>query len=134
MVESNPHTSSTTDLLAKGFSVWRVNVEDPKVPLQRLFTLSLEKPKRPAEAKAAQKALFAIAFQDPPLFLAMINAEISERRNQTSALAALSKFVRKWNAVLVDHLAAIVDITMHALDPASPAIRDRCIKPATAII
>ena len=129
-----PFYPTAVDALVRGLGQWRRLVDDPRRPLRHVFATAISTTATAIEAQAAQRAFFAVGRADPSLFMAVLGSEVSERRNQAGALAALGHCVSRWNTALCAHLPSLAEITVAALDPASPAVRDRCIRPATAVI
>ena len=132
--EPRPFYATAVDALVRGLPQWRRLVDDPRRPLRHLFATAISSTATQIEVQAAQRAFFALGRADPSLFMAVLGSEVSERRNQAGALAALGHYVGRWNTALCEHLPSLAEITVSALDPATPAVRDRCIRPATAVI
>ena len=132
--EPRPFYPTAVDALVRGLPQWRRLVDDPRRPLRHLFATAISTTAPQIEVQAAQRAFFAVGRADPALFMAVLGSEVSERRNQAGALAALGHYAGRWNTALCEHLPSLAEITVSALDPATPAIRDRCIRPATAVI
>eukprot|EP00727_Mastigamoeba_balamuthi_P004249 m51a1_g13821 hypothetical protein (1224) ;mRNA; r:431378-436175 len=134
MQDANPMTSCSVEVFAHGFALWKQHLEDPRKAVQRLFYLAMDKAHHATAAKAASHALVQIAAQETRTVISMLDAEIVGHHNQAAAIGFLKKVTRKWNKDVVPHLPLIVETFVHALDPAAPTIRDKCLKPATQVI
>jgi len=132
--EKRPFFPVAVDSFVHSLPHWKRLVVNPNAPLHALFDAAISKTSQTIDVQCAQNGFLEIGYADPDLLTSVLMEEISKRKNQIGALTALGGLLARWNAVLYDHLPLLTQITVTALDPSSPALRDKCIKAAASVI
>eukprot|EP00026_Physarum_polycephalum_P000855 Phypoly_transcript_00856.p1 GENE.Phypoly_transcript_00856~~Phypoly_transcript_00856.p1 ORF type:complete len:1321 (+),score=184.89 Phypoly_transcript_00856:66-3965(+) len=135
-------TQGAVELLGKGFVTWRPYIKDVPRLIRGLFTLSLQGDQL---GQIAHHSLLMLGAQDSKQFLVCIGNEIHRDsshhhhhhavpNNSAAAIMVLGAMVKKDPCSQLGQLPRLVETVVKSLDPHAPALRDACLKPATAVL
>ncbi|KAJ3307604.1 hypothetical protein HDU76_004502, partial [Blyttiomyces sp. JEL0837] len=133
----SPYRSFAIELLAKGFSVWEPYINNSAV-LRSIISstnISATTPTKEGSApsssstlaSAARQAIVQIATVNPSLFLNTVTFDIGHAKTAAERLGALKllgMFISKKPAIILSHLAQIIEAMVKSLDPNIPGMRE----------
>ena len=140
-----------TELLSKGFALWRPHIPNMVRLVEILLHLTLvpSSRKRKSDSNetkskgnganssvtAAQRALIEIGTAHPLLFIRAVGNEAvrpdAESAYHCCAILALISLIKKAPATIVRFLSAVVEVIIRTLDPSLPSLRKSCLRAST---